>query len=98
MIAFVFPGQGAQKVGMGRTLADRFPICRDAFAEADAALGESLSRLCFEGPEDRLMLTENTQPAILATSIAVARLAAANGLTPAFAAGPSLGEDPAAAP
>jgi len=92
MIAFVFPGQGAQKVGMGRALADAFPICRDTFAEADAALGEPLSALCFEGPEDRLMLTENTQPAILAMSTAVARLAVSRGLQPSFAAGHSLGE------
>ena len=92
MIAFVFPGQGAQKVGMGRTLADAFPICRDTFAEADAALGEPLSTLCFDGPEDALLLTENTQPAILAMSTAVARLAVSRGLTPAFAAGHSLGE------
>jgi [acyl-carrier-protein] S-malonyltransferase len=92
MIAFVFPGQGAQKVGMGRSLADAFPVCRDTFAEADAALGEPLSALCFEGPEDRLLLTENTQPAILAMSTAVARLAVSRGLTPAFAAGHSLGE------
>jgi [acyl-carrier-protein] S-malonyltransferase len=92
MIAFVFPGQGAQKVGMGRSLAEAFPICRDTFAEADAALGEPLSTLCFEGPDDRLMLTEYTQPAILAMSTAVARLAVSRGLTPAFAAGHSLGE------
>ena len=74
MIAFVFPGQGAQKVGMGRSLAAAFPICRETFEEADAALGEALSTLCFEGPDDRLMLTENTQPAILAMSTAAARL------------------------
>ena len=74
MIAFVFPGQGAQKVGMGKSLAERFPICRAAFAEADAALGESLSALCFEGPAEALLLTENTQPAILAMSIEVWRL------------------------
>jgi [acyl-carrier-protein] S-malonyltransferase len=92
MVAFVFPGQGAQKVGMGKSLADQFPICRDAFAEADDALGEKLSTLCFEGPEDRLMLTENTQPAILATSVAVWRLARSKGLSAAFAAGHSLGE------
>jgi [acyl-carrier-protein] S-malonyltransferase len=92
MIAFVFPGQGAQKVGMGRSLAEAFPICRETFAEADAALGEALSELCFEGPDERLMLTENTQPAILAMSTAVARLAVSRGLRPHFAAGHSLGE------
>lgn len=92
MIAFLFPGQGAQKVGMGRALAGTFPICRDTFAEADAALGEPLSALCFEGPDDKLMLTENTQPAILAMSTAVARLVVSRGIEPAFAAGHSLGE------
>ena len=92
MIAFVFPGQGAQRIGMGRSLAEAFPICRDTFAEADAALGEALSELCFEGPDERMMLTENTQPAILAMSTAVARLAVSRGLRPRFAAGHSLGE------
>ena len=92
MIAFVFPGQGAQKVGMGKSLAERFSICRDTFAEADEALGESLSTLCFEGPEDRLQLTENTQPAILATSVAVCRLVESRGITAQSAAGHSLGE------
>jgi [acyl-carrier-protein] S-malonyltransferase len=92
MIAFVFPGQGSQKVGMGKALADAFPICRQTFNEADAALGESLSGLCFDGPEDRLMLTENTQPAILAVSVAAYRLLASKGWQPAFVAGHSLGE------
>jgi [acyl-carrier-protein] S-malonyltransferase len=92
MIACVFPGQGAQKVGMGQELAARFSECRETFAEADAALGEPLSRLCFEGPEDRLVLTENAQPAILAVSVAIYRLAVARGLQPSYAAGHSLGE------
>jgi [acyl-carrier-protein] S-malonyltransferase len=91
-IAFVFPGQGAQQVGMGRALADEFKACRDVFDEADVALNELLSTLCFEGPEDRLLLTENTQPAILATSVAIARLVESEGVQPSFAAGHSLGE------
>jgi len=77
---------------MGKALADAFPICRDTFAEADEALGESLSRLIFEGPEDRLTLTENTQPAILAVSTAACRLLESRGLSPAYVAGHSLGE------
>ena len=77
---------------MGRSLADAFPVCRETFAEADAALGEPLSRTIFDGPEDRLMLTENTQPAILAVSIASSRLLESRGVTPAFVAGHSLGE------
>jgi len=92
VIAVLFPGQGSQKVGMGKALADAFPICRQTFDEADAALGEPLSRVIFEGPEDQLILTENAQPAILAVSIAAFRLLASRGLAPAFAAGHSLGE------
>ena len=77
---------------MGRALADAFPICRDTFAEADEALGDLLSRLCFEGPDDRLMLTENTQPAILTVSTAACRLLVSKGIEPRFVAGHSLGE------
>src|SRR5207247_6202053 len=85
-------GPGSQRVGMGRALAEAFPICRRTFEEADAALGEPLSRTIFEGPEDQLTLTENTQPAILAVSTAACRLLASRGLTPSFVAGHSLGE------
>src|SRR2546430_2746153 len=92
MIAFIFPGQGSQKVGMGKALADAFPICRDTFAEADAALGEPLSSVIFEGPEDQLTVTENTQPAILTVSTAAHRLLASRRIKPAFVAGHSLGE------
>jgi [acyl-carrier-protein] S-malonyltransferase len=77
---------------MGKALADAFDICRETFMEADEALGERLSALCFEGPADRLMLTENTQPAILAVSIAAYRLLRSKGWQPAFVAGHSLGE------
>src|SRR5262245_7940586 len=77
---------------MGKALADAFPLCRQTFDEADAALGEALSRTIFEGPDDRLTLTENTQPAILAVSTAACRLLESRGITPAFVAGHSLGE------
>jgi [acyl-carrier-protein] S-malonyltransferase len=92
LIAALFPGQGSQKVGMGRALADAFPICRETFAEADAALGWPLSRLCFQGPEEELTLTMNTQPATLTVSIAAWRLLASRGFAPSFVAGHSLGE------
>jgi [acyl-carrier-protein] S-malonyltransferase len=92
MIAFLFPGQGSQAVGMGKALADAFPEARAAFEEADVALGWSLSSLCFDGPDEQLTLTENTQPAILATSVAAWRVLEARGLAPAWAAGHSLGE------
>jgi [acyl-carrier-protein] S-malonyltransferase len=77
---------------MGEALAEAFPICRETFDEADAALGEPLSRVIFDGPEEQLTLTENTQPAILAVSVAAFRLLESRGLTPAFVAGHSLGE------
>ncbi len=91
-IAFLFPGQGSQAVGMGRELAERFPIAAETFAEADEALGFPLSKVCFEGPEADLRLTENTQPAILTVSVAAARVLAEHGIRPALAAGHSLGE------
>ena len=98
MIAFVFPGQNSQKAGMGRDLAEAYPVARETFAEADDAFrtgasGEaSLSSLCFEGPEDQLALTEITQPAILATSTAAYRVLTEHRIVPAFVAGHSLGE------
>lgn len=92
MIAFIFPGQGSQAVGMGKALADTFPVCRATFDEADAALGDPISAVCFDGPADRLMLTENTQPAILTVSVAIWRLLDSRGFAPSFMAGHSLGE------
>jgi [acyl-carrier-protein] S-malonyltransferase len=91
-IAFLFPGQGSQAVGMGKDLADQHAIARRTFEEADEALGYKLSQLCFEGPEEKLRLTEITQPAILTVSVAAWRLLDAKGLKPAFVAGHSLGE------
>ncbi|HJN91681.1 MAG TPA: ACP S-malonyltransferase [Dehalococcoidia bacterium] len=94
--AWIFPGQGAQKVGMGRDLFDEFPAARAVFEQADAALGRDLSSIIFEGPEDELVRTINTQPAILVTSLACLAAAQASGEvlgpTPSFMAGHSLGE------
>ena len=94
MIAFLFPGQGSQTVGMGRELSDVYPIARQTFEEADAAFGSDgrLSDLCFNGPENRLMLTEITQPAILTASLAASRVLEDQGIRPSFVAGHSLGE------
>jgi [acyl-carrier-protein] S-malonyltransferase len=91
-IAFLFPGQGSQSVGMGKDLYDHYALARAVFDEADEALGFELSQLCFEGPEDQLKLTENTQPAILAVSVAAWRVLNEKGVKPAFTAGHSLGE------
>jgi len=92
VIAFLFPGQGSQSVGMGKALADRFPECRDVFDEADRALGEPLSDLIFNGPAETLTLTENAQPAILTASTAALRILTARGIEPQQVAGHSLGE------
>ena len=91
-LAFLFPGQGSQSVGMGKELAAMYPVARETFDEADAALGYKLSKLCFEGPEDQLKLTEITQPAILTVSVAAWRVLQSKGVTPSYVAGHSLGE------
>lgn len=91
-LAFIFPGQGSQSVGMGKELAEKFPESRAVFDAADAALGEKLSELCFNGPEDALKLTRNTQPTILATSAAAFAALSARAPKPDYVAGHSLGE------
>jgi [acyl-carrier-protein] S-malonyltransferase len=91
-IAFLFPGQGSQIVGMGKNLAEHYSVARQTFFEADDALGYKLSQLCFEGPEEQLRLTEITQPAILSASVAAWRVLQEKGIRPAFVAGHSLGE------
>jgi len=91
-LAFLFPGQGSQAVGMGKDFAEKYPVARQTFEEADEALGYKLSQLCFEGPEDQLRLTEVTQPAILTVSIAALRVLEGRISRPCFVAGHSLGE------
>ncbi len=91
-LAFVFPGQGAQAAGMGKSLADAHPAARAVFDAVDAALGEAMSTLCFEGPDEKLKLTANTQPAILTVSSAVAAVLEERGIRPDYVAGHSLGE------
>ncbi len=91
-IAFLFPGQGSQVVGMGRGLHEHSPAAREIFEEADDALGFALSQLCFDGPDDQLKQTENTQPAILTVSVAAMRVLAERGISCQIAAGHSLGE------
>ena len=91
-VAFLFPGQGSQAVGMGKELAERYPVAKRVFEEADHVLGYKLSQICFEGPEDQLRLTEITQPAILTASVAAWRVLNEKGVKPDFVAGHSLGE------
>lgn len=91
-VAFVFPGQASQYPGMGKELAEKHPAARTVFEEADEALGFSISKMCFQGTEDELKLTANTQPAILTVSVAVYRVLAEKGLKPEYVAGHSLGE------
>src|SRR5512136_978598 len=92
-VAFIFPGQGSQYVGMGRELFENFSVAKRIFEEADDTLHFSVSGLCFKGPEEALKLTENTQPAVLTTSVAALKvLQTEGGIAPQFAAGHSLGE------
>jgi [acyl-carrier-protein] S-malonyltransferase len=91
-IAFLFPGQGSQTTGMGKALADAYPAAKAIFDEADAALGFPISKMCFEGPDEALKLTENTQPALLTVSIAALAVLREMGYAPHYIAGHSLGE------
>ena len=91
-LAFLFPGQGAQVVGMGKDFFDAYDLAKERFAEADEALGYSISKLCFEGPADRLKLTEHTQPAILTVAVIASEILRSEGVVPEIAAGHSLGE------
>src|SRR5438270_8673864 len=91
-IALLFPGQGSQAVGMGKDLYENYPAARQTFEEADDALGYKLSKVCFEGPEEQLRLTEITQPAILTASVAALRVFETRSSKPAYLAGHSLGE------
>ena len=91
-VAFVFPGQASQYSGMGKDLADKYPEARAVFDEADKVLGFSISKICFEGAEDELKLTANTQPAILTVSVAAVRVLEQKGISPDYVAGHSLGE------
>ena len=91
-IAFIFPGQGAQFVGMGKDLYENFPVAKNLFDEADDALGYSIKKICFEGSEDDLKLTANTQPAILVVSVIISEILKSEGIVPEVAGGHSLGE------
>ncbi len=91
-LAFIFPGQGSQSVGMGKDLYEKYPVARQTFEEADEALGYKISQVCFEGPEEKLRLTEITQPAILTVSVAALRVLQGRVSKPGFVAGHSLGE------